>query len=492
MSDNNYHINYSASDIERYWKGQLSAADMHRMEKAAMDDPFLADALEGYKSRETVPGSGVEADMADLRSRLQERVNAAKRKRPAVIAYWWKVAAAVIVIAGGTWLYTSNRSNEQDQNTLGFQGDVAKNNTAPAAENKAPAEKEQPAPSAVAKTDSSFVSNHDGTAMSFDSSSPVVATLSQDKILQQKDEYKSQPLTVKPAPLQLETKNDSNALAFQRSNYTTTSALQRPGNLREKLSKSVEPNLPVKQKEQDAEKLADDFMARKEMKAVDLGKKEEKLQRADTVSANAGVAAFGKLNLMNTFNGAVYNNLNQPMSNATVKVNGLSTGTVTDQLGNFSFKTMDSSLDVSVSSIGYSTQNFTLRNNTVHHNRVVLQPDTRSLSETIVVGYGTRKKARQTTKDLTVNVLDAEPSVGWDEYNEYLQKNKRVPDNFTDVRGDVVITFDIDSKGLMKNYKVEKSLNDTFDTEAIRLIKYGPGWKLLKGKKARASVIVTF
>ena len=45
MSENNYHINYSASDIEKYWKGQLSAAEMHSMEKAAMDDPFLADAI---------------------------------------------------------------------------------------------------------------------------------------------------------------------------------------------------------------------------------------------------------------------------------------------------------------------------------------------------------------------------------------------------------------------------------------------------------------
>ena len=43
-------INYTAADIEKYWKGKLIPGEMNTMEKAAMDDPFLADALEGYKN----------------------------------------------------------------------------------------------------------------------------------------------------------------------------------------------------------------------------------------------------------------------------------------------------------------------------------------------------------------------------------------------------------------------------------------------------------
>ena len=45
--DNNIK-NFTADDIEKYHKGVLSAKEMHDLEKAAMDDPFLADALEGY------------------------------------------------------------------------------------------------------------------------------------------------------------------------------------------------------------------------------------------------------------------------------------------------------------------------------------------------------------------------------------------------------------------------------------------------------------
>ena len=49
MSDDDNNINrFTASDIEKYHKGLLSAQEKHALEKAALDDPFLADALEGY------------------------------------------------------------------------------------------------------------------------------------------------------------------------------------------------------------------------------------------------------------------------------------------------------------------------------------------------------------------------------------------------------------------------------------------------------------
>jgi len=48
MADANTHINYSLADIHRYLSGSLSAKEMHDMERAALEDPFLADALEGY------------------------------------------------------------------------------------------------------------------------------------------------------------------------------------------------------------------------------------------------------------------------------------------------------------------------------------------------------------------------------------------------------------------------------------------------------------
>src|SRR4051812_11453005 len=86
MSEMIHHNNFSAADIERYRRGQLSPAQMHAMEKAAMEDSFLADAMEGYgvgqnewQTGSGKPGVGNHADnINDLRERLRQRVEGNK------------------------------------------------------------------------------------------------------------------------------------------------------------------------------------------------------------------------------------------------------------------------------------------------------------------------------------------------------------------------------------------------------------------------------
>ena len=50
MSDKEKNINYTARDIQEYLAGNLSPQQMHAIEKAALDDPFLAEAMEGYEA----------------------------------------------------------------------------------------------------------------------------------------------------------------------------------------------------------------------------------------------------------------------------------------------------------------------------------------------------------------------------------------------------------------------------------------------------------
>ena len=49
MDDREKNIIYTARDIEQYLAGKLSPLQMHAMEKASLDDPFLAEAMEGYE-----------------------------------------------------------------------------------------------------------------------------------------------------------------------------------------------------------------------------------------------------------------------------------------------------------------------------------------------------------------------------------------------------------------------------------------------------------
>ena len=47
MGDYNYNNLFTSEDIRKYLAGKLSSAEMHAIEKAALEDPFLADAIEG-------------------------------------------------------------------------------------------------------------------------------------------------------------------------------------------------------------------------------------------------------------------------------------------------------------------------------------------------------------------------------------------------------------------------------------------------------------
>jgi hypothetical protein len=49
MTGSNENIKlYGVEEIRRYAEGKMSPEEMHAIEKAALDDPFLADAIDGF------------------------------------------------------------------------------------------------------------------------------------------------------------------------------------------------------------------------------------------------------------------------------------------------------------------------------------------------------------------------------------------------------------------------------------------------------------
>ena len=100
---------FTAKDIDRYHSGKMSDQERHALEKAALDDPFLADALEGYALTPTAS-----VDLANIQSRLNERLNTNK-----VIPFYRQyrslsVAAIIVILAGAGWLVFSISGNRSD------------------------------------------------------------------------------------------------------------------------------------------------------------------------------------------------------------------------------------------------------------------------------------------------------------------------------------------------------------------------------------------
>jgi hypothetical protein len=118
---------YSAADIEQYLAGNLSASEMHALEKAALNDPFLAEAIEGFES---VPVSEWKSSLENLKKEF-----AAQHKGARIIPLqssttkWWRIAAAVFLLSGAAALtYTLTRTT---QNNGVKQWELAENKSNP-------------------------------------------------------------------------------------------------------------------------------------------------------------------------------------------------------------------------------------------------------------------------------------------------------------------------------------------------------------------------
>src|SRR4051812_14808766 len=69
----------------------MSPGEMHRLEIAALNDPFLADAIEGMQQAKGT----FDKDVVELKKRLNKKV------RSNNISTWWKAAAVFIVVGTG-------------------------------------------------------------------------------------------------------------------------------------------------------------------------------------------------------------------------------------------------------------------------------------------------------------------------------------------------------------------------------------------------------
>jgi len=125
-------------DIQRYLRGEMSPAEQHALEKAALSDPFLAEALEGLRNltdaelaedlenisaeleTETehvwqIPAAGAKRMAAEAASFTADELNVNSIIKPK--RNWWplRIAALLVVLIGGYLIIPQlfNGSKEQ-------------------------------------------------------------------------------------------------------------------------------------------------------------------------------------------------------------------------------------------------------------------------------------------------------------------------------------------------------------------------------------------
>lgn len=124
------HKQYTAEDIVRYHQGLLTPQEMHQMERAALEDPFLADAMDGYTHAQQP-----REDVAALRQELARRTGRKGVVVPLRARTFLRIAALFVLLAGFGW--------------IAYQYDTGNKDLAVQQEKAAPAAKETAVPPAA-------------------------------------------------------------------------------------------------------------------------------------------------------------------------------------------------------------------------------------------------------------------------------------------------------------------------------------------------------
>jgi hypothetical protein len=377
--------------IRKYHNGELDARAMHQLERRAQEDPFLMDALEGYENA----GNNQQSQLDELANRLQQRT--AKKERRIIPFRLMAIAASVLIILtiGGLWLYRSHPTDSP--------------NTA------AVIKPEVKTPVATP------------TAITPEQKQEIVALRSAPATKQPKL-YSSAPNADVKTDAEIKPVQPNQIAAVEYKSVEKVTKDTTPINEMIAMGFAAQPKKDVKATE-----------SRAVLKEVAIAPT-DKLLSAKVPGVNVEPRKTpqnmpGYLNLPpNLISGFVVGeNDKLPLPGVSVKVAGTNIQAVTDMNGKFVLPADSGKAKLIIASIGYQTASI----NANPHDSVktiALQPDNRSLSEVVVVGYGTKRNI------ITTN---AHPKNGQDDFNSYLKENAVSPDG---KKGSVTLSFIVDSK----------------------------------------------
>jgi|GEM_PF-276850 len=493
MSNGSNIQQFTAADIEKYHRGLLSAAEMHALEKAALEDPFLADALDGYAEPAVQP----QADLADLQARLAKRLEQKEETKVVPLggsnrrlAPWWKAAAAALLLVGGAALYLQLRTNEETPVTPIAQA----------------SEKEQPHIDAKDKNGDGSIANANDLLKKESLEDKQAASQTTSGL----NSPKNQAITPSPSTeVAKQTDIEKNA---EQSAPAAVPAPQEPVAA---LTPPQETVAARSKKETADRQAANDALTQQQLQQREFARTRAQTDNralspeAKRKQALRDISSGQNNNSGYTNNNAVAYNYNRqynqranvfrgrvtdldnnalPFANITNPVDNI--GTYADANGNFVLTSPDSVLNVQVRSIGFENRQFFMQSQ-APSNQITLQED-RSLNARVL---DTIRRVRSVASNTMIHE-EPEPADGWNNYDTYIANNLQIPETvrMMDVgnpAAEVEVSFEVNKYGQPVNIKIVRSTCTKCEQEAIRLIKEGPLWKK-KGRKSKTRVTLSF
>ena len=412
-----------------YIQGKRHGSEANRLEREALNDPFLQDAIEGF---DAVPGDHL-TSINLLEEDLKRRIT----RKPRVITYrWWAVGIAVsLILALGI--------GSLMRHEMQMPNDTAHN---------------VPKVIIPAKTDSDSVVHLNIVPQKaiarFIPKQKTIKLIEADTVVEQ----------VRSLSL-----NDSQQLSGM------TAVITAPAIMNDRISLKSQDSLGMKNIALNAEKVLQGKLAGVSVTTNNSG-------YLNSYQNKPIQSELTKLRKTGIITGKVLDENGEPLIGATVKIKGHSVGTVTDTNGHFELQAPVSGKEkLEAMYIGYSTKEIALTDNL---NDIKLKPNDTALNEVVVVGYGTEKKS-----DMTGSVSASRSennSFGETEFKTYYQ-NHRTAGLCNVERLILKASFRIDSAGKPMDIKVEKAPCSEMEQEFIKYLQNSPVWTQ-KNRKVRMTI----
>jgi len=425
---------YSAEDFGRYHSGKMTEQEMHMLEKAALDDPFLADALDGYANTNTAV-----ADINELKEKLLQKDH---DKKITWLKPLLRIAAMVILFAGFGWFVYRFNSPANNEVAVVTDNSILKDRTS-VAENKI--------------TDSTKASQP-GTYR-------VDAGTAQGAV------------SVPPQPLTLETeKAGKKGTGISTPVYAWRDKQQASGATTDSLTlNSTAATYYTTTVTANDQETANKPAAAPDLKIVKTFK--GKIVNNNGLTVSNATLTDTKNNLLAATDQQGSFAFTSADSAPLIAVNAPGYNPVTR---NFFRDSMSNNI-VLWANTGPS-DGFAANNNYKEANK-------RKASNEYIGKYELKEGNRNTR----VTITNAIPVKGWENFNKYINDSLRTTEQIgkAAVSAEVLVSFDVNDKGEPINIKAQRSLCSSCDEEAIRIIQNGPAWKL-NNKRKKAHAVVKF
>ena len=435
--------------LQKWFNGDIRQAEEKQLNQLAADDPFLAEAMDGYEAfPEKDHGIKVRQIKADLRNRYQE-----KKRRPGIIFYRTAAAIAVLVISlVGFWIV--NPTMQRSESALQFES----------AEDRMKEEKSELDLDAETIVAPALEQEEESIEVNSEKPTTEKTTVPENKPtvrLNPTIQFAEITAPEKIAPRAKDELIEEATLADDAITENADAFLNKPADNLSRIEPASEP-----------------------VTIVEDSAGKEKIASTSSGQVNSAPAPKeeNKDIAVRKINGQITDENGDGLIGAAVYIPETNQGTVTDFDGNYELEIGDEIAELIISYTGFQEQRVILGQDDTLLNVQLSQGDV-ALDEVTVTGYSLKKTRAQKRKmDALSNstASSAHPSVGNKKMNRYLKKNLQYPADAkaANIAGEVIVSFIVSNDGTLSNFMITSSLYPSCDEEAIRLLQEGPKWEI--------------